>query len=377
MIDTSIFYNTLVKNKIHFFTGVPDSLLKDFCAYVTDYNNESSHIIAANEGSSIAIGIGSYLSTGNIPLIYMQNSGFGNSINPLLSLADPKVYSVPMLIMIGWRGEPNVKDEPQHVKQGEISEELLKTLSIPYIVLSHESEKIEEIIKDSIDTINKRKTPFVFLVKKNTFSEYKLKSEIKTNFQLNREDAIKYIVNKLDSEDIVVSTTGKASRELFEYREEIGQTHERDFLTVGGMGHANQIALGIAINKPDRKIFCIDGDGAVLMHTGAVSTIGDIAPKNFRHIIINNGSHDSVGGQSTVGFKINFSKVFEGFNYKNIFKADSLKSLNEIFDDFSRKKGPNVLEILVNKGSRNNLGRPTKTPIENKESFINFINKKL
>ena len=374
MIKTKQFYDSLNQNGIDFFTGVPDSLLKDFCSYVTDNAESSNHVISANEGGSVALAIGYYLATKKVPLVYMQNSGFGNIINPLLSLADPKVYGIPMILLIGWRGEPKIKDEPQHIKQGEVSESLLKTLDIPYKIISKDSEDINSIIYNSINYANSKKTPFAFLIRKNSFEPYALKNKLNTNFDLSREQAIIRSAKLIEDSDIIVATTGKTSRELFEYRSRNNLGHHKDFLTVGGMGHANQIALGIALAKPSKKIYCFDGDGAALMHTGSLGIIGDLSLKNFKHIIFNNGAHDSVGGQPTIGFNIDFRNLAKSFNYNKTFKIEKSGDFEKIFNAFKIEKGPCLLEIIVNKGARENLGRPTISPIENKYNFMSFIN---
>ena len=373
MINTKDFYNKLQECGIDFFTGVPDSLLKDICGFITDETPKERNIISTNEGGAIGLAMGYNMSTSKIPLVYMQNSGFGNTINPLLSLADPKVYGIPMLLLVGWRGEPNIKDEPQHVKQGEVSEILLQSLNIPYSIISSETKNFSNLLNDAVDVMKSKSTPYVILVRKGTFEKYSLKNEKVTDYDLNREGAVKKIIDLINKDDIIVSTTGKTSREVFEYREEIRDGHEKDFLTVGGMGHTNQIALGIAIGKPNRTIYCIDGDGAVLMHTGSLGIIGDIAPSNLKHIIINNGAHDSVGGQPSIGFDINFRKIAEGFNYKKTFQIKMLNEFDEVFKNFKNSSGPSLLEILVNKGARKNLGRPTISPKENKANFELFL----
>tara|TARA_B100001057_G_scaffold184276_1_gene184994 strand:+ start:7037 stop:8161 length:1125 start_codon:yes stop_codon:yes gene_type:complete len=373
MIDVKQFFNDLILNEIDFFSGVPDSLLKDLCAYITDNTSKSNHIITANEGGAISLAMGYHLATGKTPLVYMQNSGLGNTVNPLLSLADSSVYSIPMLLLVGWRGEPGTKDEPQHYKQGLISEQILDTLQIPYFILPEDYKDSQIALRKVLKKIKETSSPCALLIRKNTFKPYNLKNSLSTSFSMNREDAIKKIIKNIELDDIVIATTGKTSRELFEYRKELNQTHERDFLTVGGMGHANQIALGIALQTKDRQVYCIDGDGAVLMHLGSVGIIGDISPLNFKHIIINNGSHDSVGGQPTVGFDINFKKIFKGLNYKNSFKITNSKEFQSIFNEFKNSEGPSILEILVNKGARKDLGRPTISPSENKIDFMNFL----
>lgn len=375
MIKPQNFYDSLSQNGVDFYTGVPDSLLKDICSYISDNAPNEKHIISANEGGAIALAMGNYLASNKIPLVYMQNSGFGNTINPLLSLADPKVYSIPMLLLIGWRGEPGLKDEPQHVKQGEISETLLKTLDIPYVVISKETSDFNKVVSDAISQAKVNNTPFAILIRKGTFEPYSLISKLKTNFDLNREEAIIKSTELLSDTDIIVATTGKTSRELFEYRAKKNQGHYRDFLTVGGMGHANQIALGIALAKPNKTVYCFDGDGAALMHTGSLGIVGDLKLKNFKHIIFNNGAHDSVGGQPTIGFDIEFGNIAKAFNYAKVFRIEKLVNFEEVFMDFKNQSGPCLLEIVVNKGARKELGRPTVSPKENKLDFMSFIQK--
>ena len=373
MINTQKFYESLNQNGVDFYTGVPDSLLKDICSHISDNAPADKHVISANEGGAVALAMGYYLATSKTPLVYMQNSGFGNTINPLLSLADPKVYSIPMLLVIGWRGEPGVKDEPQHVKQGGVSETLLKTLDIPYVIISDKTKDIDKVISGAIKKAEENNEPYAILVRKGTFEPYSLKTKIKTNFDLNREEAIIKTTELLSDSDIIVATTGKTSRELFEFRARNNQGHHRDFLTVGGMGHANQIALGISIAKPNKKVYCFDGDGAALMHTGSLGIIGDLKIENFKHIIFNNGAHDSVGGQPTIGFDIDFGKIAKSFNYTKVFKIEKLNHFDEIFMNFQKEKGPCLIEILVNKGARQDLGRPTVSPKENKLDFMSFI----
>ncbi len=373
MINPEHFYKLLKDNGIDFFTGVPDSLLKSICAYITDNVSKENNIIAANEGGAIALGAGYHLATGKVPLIYMQNSGMGNATNPLLSLVDKKVYSIPMLLLIGWRGEPGIKDEPQHIKQGEVTTKLLDAMDIHYDIIPDDFEKAKVIIEKSIEYIKENNSPLAFIIRKGVFEPYELQNKIETNFEMTREDAIKILVDSLNDDDIVVSTTGKTSRELFEYREELKQGHKRDFLTVGSMGHTSQIALGIALQKPKRNVYCFDGDGAVIMHTGSLGIIGAASPKNFKHIVFNNGAHDSVGGQPTIGFDLNFGSIANVFNFKSSFYATNISQLKESIIDFKNSEGPSLLEIRINKGARKDLGRPTISPIENKNSFKNFL----
>ena len=294
------FYKALYKNNIDFFTGVPDSLLKQFCLCIDDNIPKERHIIAANEGNAIALAAGYHLATGKIPLVYMQNSGLGNSVNPLLSLCDTDVYSIPLLILIGWRGEPGVHDEPQHVKQGKVQLDLLQAMDIPYEIISKDEQQLDEKINKSVEKAIKENRPFAIVVKKGTFDVYGSTSQTFDEGLMSREESLEIILKQLSSDSIIVSTIGKTSREIFEIREKTGEPHFKDFLTVGSMGHCSSIALGIAIAKPDREVICIDGDGALIMHMGSLSIVGKLNPKNFYHILINNYVHESVGGTGNI-----------------------------------------------------------------------------
>ncbi|WNH13978.1 phosphonopyruvate decarboxylase [Thalassobellus suaedae] len=373
MINTSNFYKALTSRGVDFFTGVPDSLLKDICAYISDNAPQERHIISANEGASIGLAVGSYLASGKLPLVYMQNSGFGNTVNPILSIADDDVYGIPMLLLIGWRGEPGIKDEPQHVKQGKVSEELLKAMDISYQIVDANCD-IDTVLDKAIEITSNNKKPYALLVRKNTFEKYKLQNDKESSFELNREGAVKLIIGQLKKDDIVISTTGKTSREVFEYREALNQSHEKDFLTVGAMGHTSSIAMGIAIEKKNRNVFCIDGDGSVLMHMGSLTINGMMkGVENFKHIVINNGAHDSVGGQPTVAFDIDFTQIARASGYTLVDTACEVNEIKEKFKAMIEHKGRAFLEIKVNKGARENLGRPTKTPVENKIAFQQFL----
>lgn len=377
MIEVKEFYNELLKNDIDFFTGVPDSLLKSFCAYIKDNVTSDKNIVAANEGNAIGLAAGYHLGTRKIGLVYMQNSGIGNAVNPLASLADKLVYSIPMLLVIGWRGEPNKKDEPQHKKQGLITIETLELLGIKYQVLDENTnnDEMKVTIKKAYKHIIENNELYALVIKKDTFEEYKLKNNIVTDFKMTREDAIETIINNMNNEAVIVSTTGMASRELFELREKYNDKHNKDFLTVGSMGHASQIALGIALSNKDRDVYCIDGDGALLMHLGGLAIIGNQKPANFRHILINNGAHDSVGGQETVGLKIDALAIAKACGYKKCYSCSSKEELIKLSREITNIEGPVLLEVKVKKGARKDLGRPGTTPIENKEAFMKFLDK--
>lgn len=366
MISCKDFYELLTEKGIDFFTGVPDSLLKDFNAYIMD--NSNNHIITANEGNAIAMATGYHLATGKTPLVYMQNSGHGNAINPLTSLADKDVYSIPMILLIGWRGEPGNQDEPQHIKQGKVTINILESLEIPYTIMPDSLENLTL-------NVSKLSSPYALVVKKGTFEPYTLKNKLETLYDSKREDAIKLIVNSLAEKDIIVSTTGKTSRELFEYREEKRQGHERDFLTVGSMGHSSSIAMSIALQKKERQVYCLDGDGALIMHMGSLAVIGQQRPKNFRHIVFNNGCHESVGGQPTAGFYIDIPAIAKACGYNLVMRAEKPEEIKEKLKLLKNSEGPALLEIRINNSSRSDLGRPTTTPKENKEKFMDFLKK--
>ena len=374
MIQPKDFIETLRAGGIEFFAGVPDSLLKNLCAYITDSIARENNIIAANEGEAVALAAGYHLATGKTGCVYMQNSGEGNAVNPLLSLMDADVYKMPLLLIVGWRGEPGVHDEPQHVKQGKVTLSLLETMGIPYAVLDDSWEKQ---VAEALQTIQETNGIFALIVRKGTFEDYKLQKQETANWELGREEAIKIVVDKLREDDIVVSTTGMISRELFEYRETKGQGHAHDFLTVGSMGHASQIALGIALQKPTRRVIVFDGDGALLMHMGGLAIIGDYNPKNLVHIVFNNGAHDSVGGQPTVGQKIDVEAVAKAVGYADAISVDNQMSLMAAMNHVNNAviDGVSLINVNVRKGNRKDLGRPTTTPQQNKEALMKELEK--
>lgn len=375
MISPKYFIDTLAKNNIDFFSGIPDSLLKSICAYITNTCDKEKHVITANEGAAIGIATGYHLATGKIPVVYMQNSGIGNAVNPLLSLVDKEVYNIPMILLIGWRGEPGTKDEPQHIKQGKVSIPLFDSMGIKHSILSKEEKLAGEQLKNAFSYIEQTKEPFAILIQKGTFEEFELPNSEDQSLLLSRESAIKAVTSSISSEDIIVSTTGMISRELFEYRENAKQGHANDFLTVGSMGHASQIALGIAMYQKHRKIYCFDGDGALIMHMGSLAIIGDIKPQNFVHIIFNNGAHDSVGGQPTVAFHLDIPQIASSCGYSLAFSVDNEDSLKKALDSISKNTGPVLVEVKVKKGARKDLGRPTTSPLQNKNELMKFLKK--
>ncbi len=373
MIDPQEFVQHLQSSEVEFFTGVPDTLLKDLCGCLEHLPHADQHIVAANEGGAIALALGYHLATRKVPLVYLQNSGLGNIINPLLSLVDAEVYSIPMLLVIGWRGEPGVHDEPQHKKQGRVMLSMLQAMEIPYSVLGPDVDHVETILADALAYVRTASAPFALVIKKGTFKAFTGARVEPPEFQLSREEAIQQVLDVLDENDMVVATTGMPSREVYAYRAKKGEGHQRDFLTVGGMGHASQIALGIALQEPERSVYCLDGDGAALMHMGALAINGSLKARNFKHIILNNGAHDSVGGQPTVGLSIDLLNIARAAGYLHAVRAQTRQQLHSLLPVLKDSIGPSLLEVRVHRGARKDLGRPSTSPVQNKNAFMDFI----
>lgn len=359
-----------------FYAGVPDSQLKALCSYLIDTYGTSGchHIIAANEGNAVALAGGYHLATGKLPVVYLQNSGIGNIINPVTSLMSEEVYGIPCLYIVGWRGEPGVHDEPQHAQMGKITPLLLKDSGIATFIL--DASTTEEAVSQQLRSWQSRFASgqsSAFLVRKGGLC-YDSPIKFQNQNTLRREEALQCIV-KQAAEDILISTTGKASRELFEIRERRGEAHQHDFLTVGSMGHTSSIALAAALYQPKRRVWCIDGDGAVLMHLGAMALIGSKAPKNLLHIVINNSAHESVGGMPTVASQIDLCSIARACGYPFAASADSLDALESILQQISAAPGPCFLEVRTAIGSRPDLGRPTQRPGESKDAFMAELRK--
>ena len=370
MVDTVKFYDYLVNHDLDFFTGVPDSLLKELCSCIRDKSDSKHNIIAANEGNAVGLAAGYHLSTDKLGVVYMQNSGEGNVVNPLMSLADPKVYSIPMLLIIGWRGEPGVHDEPQHVKQGEVTLKLLEAMDIEYRILS---DNFEEDLKAMVSLAKKENKPTALVIRKGTFSKYvPINNKKALMGELLREEALEIILDNI-GDDPVVSTTGKESREIFEIREKNKQGHGHDFLTVGSMGHTSSIALGVSIGT-DKDVWCLDGDGSFIMHMGGLAIAGVNAGNNFKYVINNNAAHESVGGQPTVSDKIDIKKILEACGFAHTYEARTKEEIALAIKQM-KKDGKCALILYTKQGSRDDLGRPTTTPIENKLSYMEQFKK--
>ncbi len=358
-----------------FYTGVPDSQLKALCNTLMDtYGiDPHHHVIAANEGNCTALAAGYYLATGKVPVVYMQNSGEGNIINPVASLLNDKVYAIPVVFIVGWRGEPGIHDEPQHIYQGEVTVKLLEDMGIKSFIIGKDTtdEEAEEAMAEFRGILAAGKD-VAFVIRKGALTDAP-EVEYRNENSMTREEIIRHIVS-MSGEDPIVSTTGKASRELFETRVANGQSHKYDFLTVGSMGHSSSIALGVAINKPETRIWCIDGDGAVLMHMGAMAVIGANRPKNLIHVVINNGAHETVGGMPTVAGEIDLVAIAKACGYPNAVSVDSFVALDKELEAAKGRKELSLIEVKCSIGARENLGRPTTTALENKQGFMEYLN---
>ncbi len=357
-----------------FYTGVPDSQLKALCNYLMDRFgiDPKHHLIAANEGNCTALAAGYHLATGKVPVVYMQNSGEGNVINPIASLLNGKVYAIPCIFIVGWRGEPGIHDEPQHIYQGEVTVKLLDDMGINSFIIGTDTtdEEVEKAMADFRVHLAEGKQ-VAFVIRKGALTDAPSVSYSNDN-DMVREEIIRHIT-LVTGDDPIVSTTGKASRELFEIRTAAGESHERDFLTVGSMGHSSSIALGIAINKPNTKIWCIDGDGAVLMHMGSMAVLGANAPENLIHIVINNGAHETVGGMPTVASKLDLVSIAKACGYPNAVSVDSFEALDRELEAAKSRHQLSLIEVKCSIGARDDLGRPTTTALENKENFMKFL----
>jgi phosphonopyruvate decarboxylase len=367
MINANDLFFLLKKNKINFFTGVPDSVLKTFSDILDLQKKEITNIITANEGSAVALAAGNYLSTQKPALVYMQNSGLGNAINPLISICHKQVYSIPMVLMIGWRGSTNENDEPQHQLKGKITREILKLLDIKFLILKNlkDIKKIESLIHYSKYT----KTPVALLIKNHTlYLENNYKKNIKSKYSLTREIVINELLNKIKKNTRIISTTGYTSRELFQIRKNKKYKNGKDFYMVGGMGHSSMMSLGYSLNSKN-QVICLDGDGSLIMHMGSLISTGLKSKSNFKHILLNNGSHESVGNQKIDSFKVNFKKISKGLGYKNYYLAKNNLSFQKNIKYFLKSKGPSFFEVHIRSESIKNLSRP-KNLIKIKENFI-------
>ena len=371
MINQDEVVKVFYKYGVEFFCGVPDSYLNGFCTYLTENSPPGKHIIAANEGNAVALASGHYFMSGSVPLVYMQNSGMGNALNPLVSLVDKHVYHVPMVLLIGWRGAPTDNDHMQHKTQGEITLKLLDLLNIPYKIVEDDDSAIDETVGWAVKTAKGSRAPAALIAKKSVFAESSKKPPKDDSFPMSREDAIKVVLDNAPDDAIFVATTGRATRELYFLRDERGETHDNDVLNVGSMGHASSIVMGIALADKNRKVICLDGDSAAIMHMGALTTISKHGIPNIIHIILNNGAHESVGGQPSAGHRIDFEKVAQSCGYRAA-TVNTEGALVEALKRFSDGKIASFIDARIKQGMR-----PVLPPLNLDHDMIisGFMNK--
>lgn len=373
MIAPALFLDTLKALGVTFFTGVPDSLLKSVCQHIDLNVARENHIITANEGAAVALAMGAYMASGKPALVYLQNSGIGNTVNPLLSLADPDVYGAPMILLVGWRGQPGVKDEPQHVKQGRVMTDLLDAMDLPWAVMPRDEAELPAALKTVVDTAVAGATPYVLLVEKDSFGKGDSAPKGEPSPAPSREEALKAAVTAIGDTGVCVATTGMLGRELFEHRVDSGTPSGLDFLTVGGMGHASAIALGLALkDAAGRDVWCLDGDGALLMHMGGMAVITAHGPANFNHVVFNNGVHDSVGGQPTPIDRLDIPAMALAAGYRSARRVERLEDIGPALNAV-RGQGPALIEIVVKPGNRADIGRPTVSPADARRRFMSAL----
>lgn len=372
MISAKELYDALAEESLDFYTGVPDSLLRGFIAHVAATAPAGRHLVAANEGNAVALAAGQYLASGRPGVVYLQNSGLGNCVNPLTSLCAEEALCIPVLLLVGWRGEPGTTDEPQHRRQGRVTLPLLEALAVPYRVLPDTPEGARSAVREAAQRMADSGAPYALVVRRGTLSGPRTGGG-PDSASLRREEAIRRVVAELDPETLFVATTGKAARELFELREAAGQTHGRDLLVVGSMGHASSIAQGLALERPDRRVCCLDGDGALIMHLGALATIGRYPPENLLHLVLDNQAYDSVGGQPTASANLRPTELALASGYRHARSAETEEDLVEALRELSGRRGPALLHVRVARGARPDLGRPTRSPQQNRVAFMDRL----
>ncbi len=376
MIDQKAFYECLQNEGVAFITGVPDSLLNEFCKYVEAHLPSERHVIAANEGNAVALAAGYHFATGTVPLVYMQNSGIGNAMNPLLSLTNKEVYGIPMILLIGWRGDPGVTDHAQHKKQGELTPLLLEAMDIPFRIIENDGEGSFDAARWAVRTAQKICGPVALLAKKGMFEKGKKKEEEGSDsiYNMTRENAIECVLQCVPKEAIFVATTGRATRELYGLRNLSGVGHNQDFLNVGAMGHTSSIASGIALAQKKRLVVCLDGDAAAIMHLGSLTTAGKLKLPNFLHVVLNNGAHESVGGQPSAGFVANLTAIANNSGYKTVGAAvETEQALRDAIKTLLSTEGSAFIDIRVRKGIRSDLGSLDFNLREQKEAFMKLL----
>jgi phosphonopyruvate decarboxylase len=358
--------DVLVSCGVRFATGVPDSLLAPLCDQVDD-RRSIQHIIAASEGSALALGGGHYLATGQRPLIYMQNSGLPNAINPYLSMCHPSAYAIPSIWVIGWRGEPGVPDEPQHRAIGAATEGLLALLNVPVFMLrsgdADELDRLEAWMQD-----REQGTVAVLVSARAVDADRRAPRRLEAR-PLKRREVLEHLVTGLDEEDTIFAGIGHVGRELLAVRGGAPTEFAGDLLCVGGMGHASQFALGFALARPERRVWCLDGDGAFTMHMGACSWLTRHPEQRFIHVLFDNGVHASVGGQPVCGQAVDFGRIAGALGYQHIERVSTLPAAQAALDQARARRAPTFLWCMVDERSASGLPRPRLELAARRELF--------
>ena len=355
MVNQQTLFQELDKLGVKFFTGVPDSLLNDFCLYLVNNIPDGRHVMAANEGNAIAIAAGNYMATGNIPVVYMQNSGIGNATNPLLSLTHDCVYGIPMILVIGWRGDPSINDHAQHKKQGELTPVLMSDMDIPYEILDADDTVIDKFTW----AVNKAKeisAPVALIAKKAILTQKEKKQTYADSKLMNREEAVAAVVDVIGEDAIYLGTTGRATREVHEQliAHGIGEGHE--WQNVGSMGHVSSVGLGLALARPDKRIVVFDGDAAAVMHMGALATNCRYKAGNMLHIVLNNGVNESVGGQPSAGYLIDLTTIAKACGYRTVgHPVETKEELQQIVRENHSGEMPLFIDVHVRQGIRSDM----------------------
>ena len=349
--------------------GVPDSTFKGLISYFSSQNGGVfKHLIASNECEDAAVASGYYLAHQRPALVYMQNSGFCKTLNPYTSLLSADVYSIPALLLVGWRGKPGKKDEPQHKMMGRIMLGLFNAMELEYTVL--EESTWEDQLEKARDYMGSKNRPYVIAIPKGLFDYFEIPQQDKNKAVLTREEALNIIVDNTSDDAVFISTTGKTSRELFETREQRKDYHGKDFYTVGSMGCASSIAFGVGLADSRKKIYILDGDGAALMQLGTMATIGHYKNSRIKHILLDNNAHESTGSQPTVSDSVNFPQIASACGYEYVESVENEEQLKKVLQQLENNGKLSLLVVKVKKGSRPDLGRPTTTPKENRDAFI-------
>jgi len=353
MIDVRHFVDELIRQDANVFTGIPCSYLTPLIHEVIA-RKETRYVLASSEGDALAIASGIWLA-GGMGVVFCQNSGLGNMVNPLTSMNEP--FGIPALLLVTWRGKPGVKDEPQHKRMGEITPELLSLIGVEWELLPQEEGTALEVLKRACNFIRRVQRPYALVMSRSTFTSDEDIAIPSSNYP-SRSEALAAFLDNVDAGAVVIATTGKTGRELFTLDDRCGH-----FYCVGSMGYASSVAHGIALGSK-RRVYLLDGDGAAIMHMGNLTSIGSSHPANLIHIVLDNGCYDSTGAQPTASTSVDFVALALAVGYA---QAQSCRSQGDFvlaLRSHLPGTGPRLLHVPIRMGSMSQLGRPTTTPYD-------------